>query len=105
VIRNIGGRVAAALGAGDVRGGMVLWAAVAPFSLAAPLGSVGLLGLYGLGNVAATLANLNCLSGLIYLPVLALCFLAFHWGYGLGFLLGTMDFGCEEGRTGRPFTS
>lgn len=66
--------------------------------IAAPLLSgarwalLGMVGTYAIVNVIAAFASLGQLRQLIYLPVLPSIFLAFHLGYGAGFLLGVIDF-------------
>jgi succinoglycan biosynthesis protein ExoA len=71
-----------------------------PFIPWARWGLIGLVGSYAVLNLVATAASLGHWRHLMYLPVLPGIFLAFHWGYGLGFLLGMLDFGVR-GRTGR----
>lgn len=54
---------------------------------------VALLGTYALANLAATL--LTCARStntLSFLPVMPLIFMAYHFGYGYGFLRGLIDF-------------
>jgi succinoglycan biosynthesis protein ExoA len=71
-----------------------------PFTIWAGWGLFGLLGAYLSLNLLATLATIRRWDHLRYLPVLPWLFLAFHWGYGLGFLVGLVDFGWR-GRIGR----
>lgn len=68
-----------------------------PFIPWAGWGLFGLVGSYAVLNLGATAASLGHWRHLMYLPVLPWIFLAFHWGYGLGLLLGMLDSGSAEG--------
>jgi succinoglycan biosynthesis protein ExoA len=64
------------------------------------LSLIALLGLYFLVNLTASLICCRHKSEWQYLAVMPIVFVAYHFGYGLGFLRGVIDF-YLLGRTGR----
>jgi len=61
------------------------------FSNIARLGLLGLSGLYGAGITAASI-HTAAKNDWRLLPILPLVFMSYHWGYGLGYIRGMMDF-------------
>lgn len=64
---------------------------LAPFSLIAQWGLVGMMGTYGLALIGAS-ALTAARSGAELFPALMLTFPCYHLGYGYGFLVGVWDF-------------
>jgi GT2 family glycosyltransferase len=62
------------------------------FSHMAAISLLILLGLYGTVNFVASLVTCSKLGCWKFMPVMPLVFLAYHAGYGLGFLRGVLDF-------------
>jgi integral membrane sensor domain MASE1 len=52
----------------------------------------GLVSLYIVANLGASLLTCRTPATFRYLPVLPLIFAAYHFGYGYGFLRGLVDF-------------
>lgn len=76
---------------GAFAGTLLLLALLAPFWVPARWGLAGLLGIYGCAVLAASLitAKQSQWNFLIVLPAVFACY---HFGYGLGFLMGIFDF-------------
>jgi succinoglycan biosynthesis protein ExoA len=62
------------------------------FSHLARLSLVGIVGLYGIATMAASFIACNRIATLAYIPVMPTVFMAYHLGYGYGFLRGMVDF-------------
>ena len=78
---------------GGFVGALILLSGLSLFAAWARWALVSLLSLYALANLAATL--LTCARSattLSFLPVMPLIFMAYHFGYGYGFLRGFIDF-------------
>ena len=78
--------------------------ALAGLSLLSPLAFglfVGVLSLYALANLGASLLTCRARAAWKYLPVMPAIFAAYHVGYGYGFLRGLLDFGLLGKQGGR----
>lgn len=73
-------------------GGLGVGLLLAPFSVLALVGFLGLAGSYLLANMVASLVVCAQPGKWRYLPVMPLVFAGFHFGYGYGFLQGLWDF-------------
>lgn len=71
-------------------GGLMLFAALSPFSAAARRMLLVASGAYVLANLAATVAACRRLSRLKFLPIMPAVFAAYHFSYGWGFLRGLL---------------
>lgn len=65
----------------------------------------GLLILYVAANISASVTTCRRRSDWKYLPVMPGVFAAYHFGYGLGFLLGVIDFCLLKKRGRKAFTA
>jgi succinoglycan biosynthesis protein ExoA len=75
---------------------LLLLTVLSPFSHMARIGLAAVLGSYLLANLAASLHVAVRQGGWNYLPALPLVFMAYHFGYGYGFLRGLVDFGLRR---------
>ncbi len=67
-------------------------AALAPFLAAARWSLAGLIALYVLANLAASMVTCRGRANWRFLPIMPCTFAAYHFGYGWGFLRGVVDF-------------
>src|SRR5438876_9557242 len=77
---------------GGLVGSLIVLAILSPFISLASWLFDGLIGLYILVNVAASLITCRTRSKLKYIPLMPLVFASYHFGYGYGFLRGVIDF-------------
>jgi len=71
---------------------LLLLGVLAVFSRLAAVTWIGLLGSYAMANLAGTLSCCLRRGKWKYFPVMPFVFAAYHFGYGLGFLRGVVDF-------------
>lgn len=72
--------------------GLLVFGVLAPFNILALRFFTGLVFLYVLVNLVATVSTCRKREYLRYIPVMPPIFAAFHFGYGYGFLRGVIDF-------------
>jgi succinoglycan biosynthesis protein ExoA len=64
---------------------------------------IATIGMYLVSCLGASIVSCNSLVKIKYLPVMPIIFAAYHFGYGLGFLAGLVDFGLFSGSSGHKF--
>ncbi len=89
---------------GGFVGSLIALAALAPFSRLASGTLVGLAGIYLTANLLASLWTCRTPGTRRYLPRLPGIFMAYHFGYGYGFLRGLIDFGLRHKSGSQTFT-